>query len=412
MANDIGGLFKKYSGTYSTAQGSTAQGDVGREVLDAKGQRKTSRHELRGFDAGVPRISKRGGNFLDRVVCWLEDRVFSLTRSGSRLSPRQKSSNQFAADVAEALREIDPDLVAEGGGGEKHDLVRRIESVQVRDLPLRSGFVRGILQEVATLARRAEHGDKLPDLAKNAFPVQDGRLGQPAVHPEVGAQDNREAEEVIHQNLPLPHALGGRGNRQEGGEDVARPDGSAEPHQGVQIQPVADQVEEPFSFADLNDEQLLGRLREPVKSKMIIPVLRERGLWAAGAGDEQEREQIADRIVDDVANAVVAAGKGGLEQLKLDADGSLGLLRTVASSGREVVVTDRQLQNRALKAVVEQHIGRLSAVRSVEIVTEIIDRHLRGRPDGLSMENHGQEVVDDEWLAVPGEQAKAVHTAQ
>ncbi len=180
MANEISGLFGKYESTYTTVQSGGA-----REEMDAKGQRKTSRYELRGFDADGLRISKRGGNFLDRVVCWFEDRVFSLTRVDATISIRQQSSKQFAEDVSAALIAMDPKLKVVDPNPEavghnlkegeidlsKHDLMQQIESVRVRDLPLRSGFVLGILQEVANLARMNEGSvGNLPDLAKKAFP--------------------------------------------------------------------------------------------------------------------------------------------------------------------------------------------------------------------------------------------------
>ena len=225
MANSVGNLFTRYSATYSKAGGEDAE----REPLTAKELKKASRNELRGFDGDILRVSKRGGNFLDRVVCWLERRVFSLTRSGQRDSSRQKHSQEFAAHVGDALAEIG--VGAEGEG--KHDLIRKIESVQKRDLPLRSGFVQSILQEVAALQRNAGQG-VLPDIAQMAFPpaaevihqveirdqgvvVPDGQLepGRAAevVHgdrdeglPQVPANRDNEPE-IVQQNLPVPNIL-------------------------------------------------------------------------------------------------------------------------------------------------------------------------------------------------------------
>ncbi len=300
MANEISGLFGKYSSTYATGQGEGVC-----EVMDAKGQRKTSRYELRGFHNDVPRISKRGGNFLDRVVCWLEDRVFSLTRSGESPSLRQKSSNQFASDVGEALREIDPALDADGKDVWKHDLVRRIESVRVRDLPLRSGFVRGILQEVATLAGKQNHGDELPELARNAFSVQD--------------EEPRQRE--------------------------------------VQIQPVADSVGGVFSFANLDRDQFIERLSKPVQSKIVVPKLRELDFLGDRDGANEKKSKFIWRVSRMVAYRIIVAEKGrgsGSASAQRASDKELNLLRISAGS-EDDQVPDEQLQAMALESVVEQH---------------------------------------------------------
>ena len=160
MANSVGNLFTKYSATYSKA----GEEDAEREPLTPKELKKASRNELRGFEGDVLRVSKRGGNFLDRVMCWIEDRVFSLTRSGHPDSSRQSQSKEFSEDVKKALREIDVDTE----GVDEHQLMKQIKSVQVRDLPLRSGFVQSILREVASLENASGKG-RLPKIAKEAF---------------------------------------------------------------------------------------------------------------------------------------------------------------------------------------------------------------------------------------------------
>ena len=160
MANSVGNLFTKYSATYSKA----GEEDAEREPLTPKELKKASRNELRGFEGDVLRVSKRGGNFLDRVMCWIEDRVFSLTRSGHPDSSRQSQSKEFSEDVKKALTEIDVDTE----GVDEHQLMKQIKSVQVRDLPLRSGFVQSILREVASLENASGKG-RLPKIAKEAF---------------------------------------------------------------------------------------------------------------------------------------------------------------------------------------------------------------------------------------------------
>ncbi len=356
MANEISGLFGKYESTYTTVQSGGA-----REEMNAKGQRKTSRYELRGFDADGLRISKRGGNFLDRVVCWFEERVFSLTRSGTRSSLRQKSSNQFASDVAGALREIDPDLVAEGRDIKDHDLMKQIESVRVRDLPLRSGFVRGILQEVATLARGAGHGGDLSELAIKAFPVQDEEPEQPAAALEVAADapDNREDGGVTHPNLSLPDALKGGQYRQEGdgyrtvnpGDQKVEVDGQVRHNRdkgmpgraqspqdapwggGVSLEDSHSDgsledgcsmgfdgdflvgnsramptgpVDGQFSFKDLSEEALLKVLRTPVMSKIVIPELNAQNFF-----EKEERSAESEAAAGEIGRFVTTLIVGG-----------------------------------------------------------------------------------------------------
>ncbi len=400
MASKIGGLFGKYSGTYATS----GRGGVGREVLDAKGQRKTSRYELRGFDDNVPRISKRGGNFLDRVVCWLEDRVFSLTRSGKSPSLRQKSSYQFAYDVGEALLEIDPNLGAEGGNVDTHELVRRIESVRVRDLSLRSGFVRDILQEVATLAREADHGDTLPELARNAFPVQnpvrDEDPEQPAADPEAGAPgNNHEDEEAFQQVLPPPDAPVGRENRQEGGEDVAPPDRPVELNQEVAPQLVARPAEALFNFTGLSEEELFDKLRDPVRSKMVKPLLDQRNFWKDG--DYEEKNKAADAMVH-LVSAKLVGGFGGCENVQKVMNNHLGTLRNFDIP--EDQRTDGQLQTEALNITVQTFSENEDALESTyRIVVEGIGNYT-GRKEGvfLGAENVEQQPIVHPEMGVPG----------
>ncbi len=161
MPGSVGNLFGKYSATYSKA----GEG-AGRVPLGPKELRKASLNELRGFDGDVLRVSKRGSNFLDRIVCWLEDRVFSLTSSGSRESSRQSYSREFSNDVKAALLEIG--VSDDEGDIKDHNLIKQIESVRKRDLPLRSGFVQSILREVALQAR--DNGqNSLPDVVGQAF---------------------------------------------------------------------------------------------------------------------------------------------------------------------------------------------------------------------------------------------------
>ncbi len=178
MPGSVGNLFGKYSLTYSKVGE-----DENRVPLSQKELRKASRNELRGFDGEGLRVNKRGGNFLDRIVCWLEDRVFSLTRSGQVTSSRQERSEKFVEHVSDALVEIG----VERAGIKEHELIKQIESVRKRDLPLRSGFVQSILRKVATQVRDSGR-DGLPDIAKTAFPAE-----------------NPEEEVVRHErNLPLP----------------------------------------------------------------------------------------------------------------------------------------------------------------------------------------------------------------
>ncbi len=379
MANSVGNLFTKYSATYSKAGGEGAD----RVPLTAKELKKASRNELRGFDGDILRVSKRGGNFLDRVVCWLERRVFSLTRSGQRDSSRQKHSQEFAAHVGDALAEIG--VGAEGEG--KHDLIRKIESVQKRDLPLRSGFVQSILQEVAALQRNAGQG-VLPDIAQMAFPpaaevihqeefrdqgvvVPDGQL-EPGRAAEVGHGDrdeglpqvpaNRDNEPVIvPQNLPEPHHFAPGWNA--GHEPRQHKAPLRAPEQQLQV-PQAPQfreyarvpdlapepapegaVGEGFKFAQQNNEDFRNSLLEPVKTKLVNPVLREKGFY-----DEitQEKTDAADRITSEMVDRVIQH-YGGPQKAKEAVDENLGLVRFAENLN----LNENQLQSQALKNVIE-----------------------------------------------------------
>ena len=203
MANNVGDLFGKYSATYSKA------GGEGEDLvpLDPKEQKKASRNELHGFDGGALRVSKRGGNFLNRVVCWLEDRVLSLTRSvGREPTIRQKHSSEFARHVSATLTEI-----GEHGadGVENHYLMKKIELVQKRDLPLRSGFVRSILWQVALLQGDSGQG-VLPDIAKQAF------LAEPPAVPGVDYGGRDEGEHQIPDDRNVAH----RGDQNQPPPDI------------------------------------------------------------------------------------------------------------------------------------------------------------------------------------------------
>ena len=379
MANSVGNLFTKYSATYSKAGGE----DADRVPLTAKELKKASRNELRGFDGDILRVSKRGGNFLDRVVCWLERRVFSLTRSGQRDSSRQKHSQEFAAHVGDALAEIG--VGAEGEG--KHDLIRKIESVQKRDLPLRSGFVQSILQEVAALQRNAGQG-VLPDIAKTAFPAAAEVIhqeefrdqgvvvpGEPGYEPrraaEVGHGDrdeglpqvpaNRDNEPVIvPQNLPEPHHFvpgwnAGHEPRQHKAP-LRAPEQQLQVPQAPQFREYArvpDLAPEPapegavgegFKFAQQNNEDFRNSLLEPVKTKLVNPVLREKGFY-----DEitQEKTNAADRITSEMVDRVIQH-YGGPQKAKEAVDENLGLVRFAENLN----LNENQLQSQALQNVI------------------------------------------------------------
>ncbi len=196
MANSVGNLFTKYSATYSRAGE-----DSSLMPLTPKELKKASRNELRGLEGDVLRVSKRGGNFLDRVMCWIEDRVFSLTRSGHPDSSRQSQSKEFSEDVKNALTEIGVDTE----GVDEHQLMKQIKSVQVRDLPLRSGFVQSILREVASL-ENASGSDRLPDIAKAAFSETDtGSPAQASVYQEDLLERDSEPEQVVTNTSDNSH---------------------------------------------------------------------------------------------------------------------------------------------------------------------------------------------------------------
>ncbi len=217
MSGNVGNLFGKYSPTYSKV------GEDGNVPLSQKELRKASRNELRGFDGEGLRVSKRGGNFLDRIVCWLEDRVFSLTRSGKVTSSRQERSEKFVEHVSDALVEIG----VEPAGIKEHDLIRQIESVRKRDLPLRSGFVQSILREVASLEHASGQG-RLPDIAKVAFPaevvssVQGSDAGKDMTHisyDESGSQISDDSGEADKNDLSLSETEMELEIHKAGGED-------------------------------------------------------------------------------------------------------------------------------------------------------------------------------------------------
>ncbi len=60
-----------------------------------------------------------------------------------------------------------------------------------------------------------------------------------------------------------------------------------------------DPVEEQFSFTNLNDEQLYGRLRGPVRSEIVNPCLNEQNFWKDG--EDEGKMRFVDEIVHEVA---------------------------------------------------------------------------------------------------------------
>ncbi len=212
MANSVGNLFTKYSATYSKA----GEEDAGRVPLNPKELKKASRNELRGLEGDALRISKRGGNFLDRVMCWIEDRVFSLTRSDHPDSRRQSQSKEFSEDVKNALTEIGVDTE----GVDEHQLMKQIKSVQVRDLPLRSGFVQSILRGVASL-ENGSGKDRLPEIAKAAFSETDtGSPAQALVYQDALPERDPEPEQVVTNTSDNGHDKSGHQTPVHGDESV------------------------------------------------------------------------------------------------------------------------------------------------------------------------------------------------
>ncbi len=212
MANSVGNLFTKYSATYSKPVGE----DAGRVPLTPKELKNASRNELRGLEGDALRVSKRGGNFLDRVMCWIEDRVFSLTRSGHPDSRRQSQSKEFSEDVKNALTEIGVDT----GGVDEHQLMKQIKSVQVRDLPLRSGFVQSILRGVASL-ENGSGKDRLPEIAKAAFSETDtGSPAQAPVYQDALPERDPEPEQVVTNTSDNGHDKSGHQTPVHGDESV------------------------------------------------------------------------------------------------------------------------------------------------------------------------------------------------
>ncbi len=320
MPSSVGNLFGKYSATYSKA------GEAeGRLPLGSKELRKASRNELRGFDGEGLRVSKRGGNFLDRVMCWLEDRVFSLTRSGSRESSRQKHSHEFSDDVKAALSEID--VSGSGGNIENHELMKRIESVRKRDLPLRSGFVQSILREVASQVQ-ASGKDGLPDIANRAFPANGDAVRSKTPELDVSLlfsspkkAKKREAIGVFHSpegedqddSIEISHSYSARNLQPEPGR--AEADNLSSMNNGMFFGRLSDHVEEivqPYIVAEtrkisgqtsmnLNAEIDDARDSEPI-AKVLTGRLARESFKSIDVSDfrvplQQRAQQIYNRLV-------------------------------------------------------------------------------------------------------------------
>ncbi len=124
-------------------------------------------------------------------MCWLEDRVFSLTRNGIGESIRQSHSQEFSNDVKDALVKID--VHGSGKNAENHELMKRTESVRKHDLPLRSGFVQSILREVASRVQASGWGN-LPDIANRAFPTE----GSGCLVQNLDPQPSQAVEDMTH----------------------------------------------------------------------------------------------------------------------------------------------------------------------------------------------------------------------
>ena len=246
MANNVGNLFTKYSATYSKA----GDDDADREPLNPKELKKASRNELRGLGNAL-RVSKRGGNFLDRVVCWLEDRVFSLTRSSYPESSRQKQSQEFAGYVSAALLEIGEDAEKV----DEHELIKQIESVRKRDLPLRSGFVQSILQDVAVLQRDAGWGE-LPEIAKAVFLETDtDSPAQDPVYQEDLLERDSEPEQMVTNTSDNSHDKSGHQTPVHGDESVRN-----DPSLPSSEMEVETHKNDEKKFADLTGAEFTDRL--------------------------------------------------------------------------------------------------------------------------------------------------------
>ncbi len=154
-------IFNRYKGSY-------AQGDGrGLEPMSMTPEQlqQTSRNEFRIDDYRII-VKKRGNNFYDRCVCWLEGRFFSRWAKPQVTLARQVTTNNFSVEIMEALAEMgveDP---------ENHPVIKRIEGRAARRVPLRSNFVREVLKEVAHIVQTHDMelwGEVAPMSAQESF---------------------------------------------------------------------------------------------------------------------------------------------------------------------------------------------------------------------------------------------------
>ena len=210
-------IFNKYKGSYAQEVNYAFEP----MSMTPEQLQQASRNEFRK-DGYVLTVKKRGNNFHDRCLCWLEGRFFFRWAKPQATRDRRKITQDFSDEIKWVLGDIGIEDL------DGHPVIKRIKRHAARRVPLRSNFVREVLKEVAHIVQTHDMelwGEVAPMSAQESF-----RVGvtddEPPLYNELEALPDDEGGEpppdygaVVSADDPPAYGENGTGRNNDDGHN-------------------------------------------------------------------------------------------------------------------------------------------------------------------------------------------------